>query len=79
MLQAHAGPVVSIAFSRDGRQLVTGSDDNTAVLWGVPDGWPHPVDLAHLRTWLCTALNAPISKDDWATYFSGLSYQSPCH
>ncbi|HKN51406.1 MAG TPA: WD40 repeat domain-containing protein, partial [Amycolatopsis sp.] len=79
VLQAHAGPVVSIAFSRDGRQLVTGSDDNTAVLWGVPDGWPHPVDLAHLRTWLCTALNAPISKDDWATYFSGLSYQSPCH
>lgn len=33
----HSGPVNSVAYARDGRMLVTASDDRTAVLW----------DLAH--------------------------------
>jgi WD40 repeat protein len=78
VLQAHGAPVVSVAFSHDGHHLATGSDDNTAVLWGIPDSWPNSIDVAHVQAWLCTAMNSPISKDDWARYFPGLPYQPPC-
>jgi len=39
--------VFSVAFSPDSRRLVTGSSDNTAQLWTVPDGEPMagPLDL----------------------------------
>jgi WD40 repeat protein len=34
----HTGSVNSVAFSPDGRYALTGSDDETAKLWSVPDG-----------------------------------------
>ncbi|MGH7199072.1 MAG: WD40 repeat domain-containing protein, partial [Planctomycetaceae bacterium] len=34
-LTGHAGPVLSVAFSADGRMIATGSNDNTARLWDV--------------------------------------------
>src|SRR5262249_51884046 len=36
-LRGHSGPVCSLAFSRDGKVLVSGGCDSTVVVWGVPD------------------------------------------
>ena len=36
VLEGHRGAVLSVAFSPDGRRVVTGSDDNTARVWGTP-------------------------------------------
>jgi uncharacterized protein with WD repeat len=35
-LEGHRGPVTSVAFSPDGRRVVTGSGDNTARVWETP-------------------------------------------
>jgi WD40 repeat protein len=36
LFKGHTGPVLSLAISRDGRFLVSGSADNSMVLWQVP-------------------------------------------
>ena len=35
LLKGHAGPVVSLAFSADSRRLISGSYDNSAIVWDV--------------------------------------------
>jgi WD40 repeat protein len=35
-LEGHTGGVTSVAFSPDGRRVVTGSYDNTARVWDTP-------------------------------------------
>jgi eukaryotic-like serine/threonine-protein kinase len=37
---AHSGPCYGTAFTRDGKKLVTTSDDSTARVWQVPSGKP---------------------------------------
>jgi len=39
-LRGHTGFVISVAFSLDGRRLVSGSDDNTLRLWDAATGKP---------------------------------------
>jgi WD40 repeat protein/serine/threonine protein kinase len=43
----HKSTVFAVAFSPDSRMLLTGSNDNTAQIWTVPDGKPlaRPLDL----------------------------------
>jgi WD40 repeat protein/tetratricopeptide (TPR) repeat protein/tRNA A-37 threonylcarbamoyl transferase component Bud32 len=43
----HGGPVVALAFSPDGKWLLTGSADKTARLWNAATGQPRLSPLAH--------------------------------
>jgi RNA polymerase sigma factor (sigma-70 family) len=48
--QGHQGYIKSIAFSPDGKQVVTGSEDTTALIWdvsGLPSAQPAVVDLTN--------------------------------
>jgi WD40 repeat protein len=46
---AHRGPVGALAFSPDGRAVLTGSDDHTARLWDVSE---LPDDPERISTWV---------------------------
>jgi WD40 repeat protein len=39
VLRGHRSAVEAVAFSRDGRRLVSGSDDQTVRIWDNTDGW----------------------------------------
>src|SRR5262249_21093142 len=43
----HAGPVCAVAFSADGKAVLTGSADKTARLWSAADGSPIGKPMAH--------------------------------
>jgi WD40 repeat protein/serine/threonine protein kinase len=43
----HEGPVMTVAFSKDGRTAVTGSSDKTARLWDAQTGAPRGAAMGH--------------------------------
>ncbi len=45
----HQGPVLSVAFSPDGRLIATGSADGTARLWSAAGGLPDGAPFVHQR------------------------------
>jgi WD40 repeat protein len=53
VLEGYREAVVSVAFSPDGRRLVTGSLDNTAWVWNVP---PVEILIAQARSALTRCL-----------------------
>jgi WD40 repeat protein len=46
----HAGPVNEVAFSPDGRQLLTASHDTTARIWDIPASFNGPIH--ETRPWI---------------------------
>jgi WD40 repeat protein len=46
-LSAHSAPVLSVAFSKDGKWLASGSGDNTIILWDTATHQPRPPLTGH--------------------------------
>ncbi|EWM18512.1 serine/threonine protein kinase [Kutzneria sp. 744] len=70
LLTGHTGAVEAAVFSPDGHTLVTASDDHTAQLW--------ETDPARAQVRACQIAQPTITREEWAKYLPGVSYQPPC-
>ena len=53
----HEGPVHAVAFSPDGKTVLTGSDDQTARLWDATTGEPIGLPMVHEARVISVAFN----------------------
>jgi WD40 repeat protein len=65
------GPVWSVAFSPDGKFLVTGNEDATVRLWDL-------TYLTDLVPRLCVSAARSLTPAEWARYVTGAAYQLTC-
>ena len=69
-LEGHQGTVRSMAFSRDGRTLASGSEDHKIILWNIdPDSW---------QARACQLAGRNLTQAEWAQYLGDLPYQQTC-
>ena len=68
-LRGHVGFVWSVAFSPDGKRIVSGSDDKTVRVWDGPEAWPEIV---------CGKLTRNMSKKVWKQYMGDIPYEVQC-
>jgi len=64
-----------VAFAPDGRTLVTGSYDQTVVLWDLPR--LDRFSRGDVRE-ACLRAGGPLDKATWDQYAPGISYQDTC-
>jgi len=69
-LAGAANGVYTVVFSADGRTLAAGGTDDAAQFWDV--------DVATVRTWICSVLGEPITPELWAQYVPGVSFRPVC-
>jgi hypothetical protein len=66
----HTGSVMSVAFTSDGKHIVSHGEDGW-MLWPGPNAW---------RDELCHKLTANMTRAEWAEWVSPtIDYQAPCH
>jgi WD40 repeat protein len=65
-----AGDILDFAFTPDGRQILTGSSSNQAVLWS----W----QAADLAVEGCRRVTRNLTREEWDRYLGGLPYRETC-
>ena len=71
VLTGHADLVTALAFSLDGRQLVTGSADHTLRLW--------IARTAHLADLVCQRVRRNLTHDEWRQFMgNNVPYERTC-
>jgi WD40 repeat protein len=69
-LTGHSGPISGIAFSPDGRTVVTSSDDKAIRLW--------ETDPERVAERICRTAYPRLSEKEWTRYIPGTDFQPPC-
>jgi Novel STAND NTPase 1/WD domain, G-beta repeat/Caspase domain len=69
-LNGHTNAVTSVAFSRSGRILITGSSDGTIRPWRM--------DTTQVAQRVCATAGSPITQTEWKRYVPTLPYRPPC-
>jgi len=69
-LDAGDDPVYSVAFSPDGTQVAAAGGAAHASIW--------TIDTTTDAQRLCRNIGAPITRDEWALYVPGATYNPPC-
>jgi hypothetical protein len=67
----HDGGVSAVAFSPDGQWVASGSDDNTARVWGLSS----PEEFIERA---CLRLTRNLTHAEWQQYLSGEPYRKTC-
>ncbi|MCT9935183.1 winged helix-turn-helix domain-containing protein [Planotetraspora sp. A-T 1434] len=69
ILTGHSAPIKGLAFTTDGN-LISGGDDSRIIRWSLQ---PDPA-----VTKLCADVGRDLTRQEWATYVSSLTYQPTC-
>ena len=76
VLTGHKGPVLTAAFTRDGRAVVTGSEDQTAQVWDISQ---LASIIAEPRSSACTVVGRGLTPEEWHSYLPAeIPYQQSC-
>src|SRR5262249_20247891 len=72
-LEGHQGPVSTVAFAPDGKQLATGSNDTTVLVWDLTGVRKDPVSARPLSPAALDALWADLAGEDAARAYRAVT------